>query len=290
MANEVKELDFMSADGRLRLYGRDQGPADGPLTLLCMGGLTRNSLDFHDLATHLSRYRVIAADQRGRGRSQWDPDTANYTPAVQAGDMFALLDKLDIQRVVLVGTSNGGLMAMMMGAMQPKRIAGIILNDVGPELPMCALKRIGISLTKLPPVMSWAEAASQAKRINEIALPTYTDADWELFARRTYLESAEGVPVAAYDPVLIETLNSLDFTKELPDLWPLWPALAEIPILAIRGEVSDLLTRELLAAMVERHPKTQAVEIPQRGHVPMLDEPEALAAIDSFLQALEPAA
>ena len=252
-----------------------------------MGGLTRNLLDFSDLANHLSQYRVLSVDQRGRGKSNWDPDLANYTPTVQAGDMLALLDQLKIKRVVLIGTSNGGLMALLMGAIQAARVAGIILNDIGPEIPISALKRISISLTGLKPVKSWNEAAKQAKQINEIALPNYTEADWDAFARRTYFEDATGVPVPAYDPALIQVLNRLDFTTALPDMWPIWPAIAAIPILAIRGAISDVVTRELLDAMVARHPRTQAVEVPDRGHVPMLDEPVALKAIDAFLSGLE---
>ncbi len=287
MSIEVKEVKFRSADGRLQLHGRDQGPRDAPLTILCMGGLTRNSLDFSDLANHLSVYRVLAVDQRGRGRSDWDSDLANYTPLVQAGDMFALLDEMKVERIVLIGTSNGGLMAMLMGAMQPERVVGMILNDVGPELPPSALKRIGVSLTGLSPVRSWSDAAKQAKQVNEIALPDYTDADWDAFARRTYREDKAGVPVPAYDPALIHGLNDLDLTIPIPDLWPIWPKITEIPILVIRGATSDVLTSELLEAMVARHPRTQAVEVPQRGHVPMLDEPIALAAIESFLSSLE---
>ncbi len=282
-----KDFKFRSADGRLELYGREQGSPDAVLTVFCMGGLTRNSLDFTELAKHLSRYRVISVDQRGRGRSDWDPEPANYTPLIQAGDMFALLDELAIERVALIGTSNGGLMAMLMGAMQPERVAGMILNDIGPELPTAGLKRIGISLTGLGPAQTWSDAARLAKQVNGIAIPNYAEADWDAFARRTYLEDASGIPVAAYDPALIRGLNELDLDHPLPDLWPLWPSLAEIPILAIRGATSDILTKEILEAMAARHPQTQTVEVPQRGHAPMLDEPVALAAIESFLSRLE---
>ncbi len=149
MSNKPNEFTFRSADGRLQLFGRDYGPEVPPLTILCMGGLTRNSLDFSDLAKRLPDYRVIAVDQRGRGRSDWDPDPAHYTPLVQAGDMFALLDEWSVRRVALIGTSNGGLMALLMGSMQPERVIGMVLNDVGPELPAAALKRIGLSLARL---------------------------------------------------------------------------------------------------------------------------------------------
>ncbi len=281
------EISFKSVCGKLNLHAFDTGTADAPLALLCMGGLTRNSLDFTDLAERLSRYRVIAVDQRGRGRSDWDPERQNYNPAMQAGDMFALLDGLGIDKAVLLGTSNGGLTAMSMAAMQPQRVAGIILNDVGPTIPSPALLAIRDMLTKKVPVRTWAEAAVQAKEANESALPTYTDADWDAFARRTYLENNAGEPVLAYDPAIVEIMHDADLSKPLPDAWPVWDGLGEIPVLAIRGSLSDLLPQAVLDEMVARHPATTAVVVPDRGHCPMLDEPEAVAALDRFLESIE---
>ncbi len=290
---ERHELSFMSADGRLELYASDVGPRDAPLTVLCMAGLTRNSLDFAALARHLPRYRMISVDQRGRGRSQWDPEPANYTPLVQAGDMFVLLDKLGFNQQsggpVLLGTSNGGLMAMIMGATQPARFRGIILNDVGPVIPIAGLKRIRDAFSALSPVTSWSEAAEQARLVNKVAFPDYTRPDWDAFARCTYLEDPSGTPVAAYDPAIIQLLNNLDFTVELPNLWSLWPALGKIPLLAIRGELSDLLSADLLDAMVARHSRAEALVIPNRGHAPTLTEPMAVFRIEQFLQRLEAA-
>ena len=292
MAHKTNGFRFDSADGRLRLHARDFGPRDAPLTLLCMGGLTRNGMDFSALASLLSRYRVIAVDQRGRGHSEWDPNPANYTPLVQSKDMFGLLDQLHLpqqnsSRLVLLGTSNGGLMAVIMGATQPERFSGIILNDVGPEVPIAGLRRIRDSLTGLTPPKSWSEATEQAKQVNEVAFPGNTTAAWETFARCTYIEDAGGTPVAAYDPAILQSLSNLDFTVELPGLWSLWPALSSIPMLAIRGELSDILPAALLKAMAARHPQTEVVTVPGRGHAPTLTEPAAFSAIQRFLERLE---
>ena len=281
-------VDVRSADGSLRLHVEVRGPHDASLTVLCLHGLTRNGADFGFLAQHLSaRYRVITADQRGRGKSQWDPDPAKYHPGTYVADMFALLDGLAIDRVALIGTSMGGLMAMIMGASQPARLRGIVLNDIGPEVPVSGLKRLRRALNDRAPAATWAEAAQQAKRINEIAFPDYVDADWEVFARRTYVEDASARPVAAFDPAILKGLNAADLTVVPPDLWSLWKQLGSIPILAIRGALSDMITPQILDAMAAQHPNLTAFTIANRGHAPMLDEPAAVAAIDAFLKGLE---
>jgi pimeloyl-ACP methyl ester carboxylesterase len=282
------DVDFRTADGSLRLHVEVRGPEDASLTVLCLHGLTRNGADFGHLAQHLSaRYRVITADQRGRGRSQWDPDPANYHPGTYVGDMFGLLDRLAIHRVVLIGTSMGGLMAMIMGASQTARLRGIVLNDIGPEVPVSGLRRLRRSLNERAPAATWAEAAQRAKRINEIAFPDYVDADWEAFARRTYVEDASARPVAAFDPAILKGLNETDLTAVSPNLWSLWKQLGSIPMLAIRGALSDIISPQIMAAMAAQHPNLTTITIANRGHAPMLDEPAAVAAIDAFLQRME---
>jgi pimeloyl-ACP methyl ester carboxylesterase len=288
MAAQQTDIDFRSADGRLRLHAEVRGPQGAPLTVLCLHGLTRNAADFEFLARHLSaRYRVVTADQRGRGKSQWDPDPAHYRPGTYVEDMFALLDRLAIDRVVLIGTSMGGHMAMIIGASQPARLRGMVLNDIGPEVLNSGLQRLRSALSNRAPAANWAEAAAQAKRINQIAFPDYLDADWEAFARRTYVEDASARPVAAFDPAVLQGLNETDLTAVLPDLWSHWKRLDSIPILAIRGALSDIISPEILDAMAARHPNLTPITIANRGHAPMLDEPAAVAAIDAFLKSLE---
>jgi pimeloyl-ACP methyl ester carboxylesterase len=282
------DVDFRSAGGNLQLHAEVRGSEDAPLTVLCLHGLTRNRADFGFLAQHLSaRYRVITADQRGRGKSQWDPHPANYHPGTYVGDMFALLDRLAIGRVVLIGTSMGGLMAMIMGASQPARLRGIVLNDIGPEVSVSGLKRLRNSLSGRAPAATWADAAHQAKSVNEIAFPDYVESDWEAFARRTYVEDAGARPVAAFDPAILKGLNETDLTAVPPNLWSHWKQLGSIPILAIRGALSDIISPQILDAMAAQHPNLTPITIANRGHAPMLDEPPAVAAIDAFLKRLE---
>ncbi len=284
----AESVTFPGADGALRLHAEIRGPAGAPLTVLCLHGLTRNGADFDFLAGHLgARYRVITADQRGRGRSAWDPQPANYVPQTYAADMFALLDHLAIERVAIVGTSMGGIIGMIMGAAQPGRLRGLVLKDIVPEIAAAGLRRLLDSVGGRAPSANWEEASLQARRINEIAFPDYGDADWDAFARRTYAEDASGRPVAAFDPAILAGLNNADLSAVQPTLWPLWDGLKGLPMLALRGALSDLLTPEILQAMVARHPALRAVTIANRGHAPMLDEPAAVAAIDEFLQTVE---
>ena len=281
-------VEFSSADGTVRLHAGTAGPVDAPLTLLCLHGLTRNGADFGALVDRLSpRYRIVTADQRGRGRSQWDPDTAHYQPATYVGDMFHLLDRLAIERAVLIGTSMGGMMSMMMAATQPARIQALVLNDIGPEVPNSGLERLRKSLASPARIRSWDDAAAQAKRVNGAAFPDYEAGDWLAFARRTYADHSPGPPVLACDLRILEGLNAADLTAVPANLWSIWDRLAPIPTLVIRGELSDILSAEIVAAMAARHPNLITVNVRNRGHAPMLDEPEAVSAIDAFLERLQ---
>lgn len=281
------DVEYLSAGGGLTLHAEVKGPQNAPLTVLCLHGLTRNSADFSFLADHLAlRYRVITADVRGRGKSQRDPDPANYHPATYVADTWGLLEHLVIPRVVVIGTSMGGLMAMIMGATQPERLLGIVLNDIGPEVPASGVARLSRSLNERAPTPTWADAAQQARRMNAIAFPDYGDADWDAFARRTYVEDSSGNPVAAFDLAILKGLEGAQPTSVPPDLWSVWPKLKGIPMLALRGALSDIISPEILSAMAAGHPNLKAVTVPNRGHAPMLDEPVAVAAIDAFLAGL----
>ncbi len=294
-AHQYKDIWYDSADLRLKLYARDYGGAsNGQGTpVICMHGLTRNSADFESIATHLSeRYRVISVDQRGRGKSHWDPEPAYYNPAVYVQDMFKLMGDLGITRAVLIGTSMGGIMAMIMGSMAPQAVIGMVINDVGPVIDLAGLERIKSYVGKSPPITSWLDAAARARETNGVAFPDYTDHDWLAFARRTYHVGPDDVPVSSYDPAISGAFDpdkpaTVQPTLAPPDMWGLWDTLKPIPVLAIRGGLSDLLSAETLTEMGARHPDTRLVTVPNRGHAPMLDEPIAVAAIDDFIQALE---
>ncbi|HKI74256.1 MAG TPA: alpha/beta hydrolase, partial [Pseudomonadales bacterium] len=165
------DIFYQSRDG-LRLHAREYGRADSPFTLLCMPGLTRNAADFEDIGEAFrTHYRIVAADQRGRGDSAWDTDASHYEPATYVQDMFTLIESAGMQKVVLLGTSLGGLMAMMMNAMHPGRFAGVILNDIGPEVNPAGLERIKGYVGKSAPVTSWADAVAQTRQTNRIAFP-----------------------------------------------------------------------------------------------------------------------
>ncbi|WHZ20614.1 MAG: putative hydrolase [Rhodanobacteraceae bacterium] len=282
MTNTYADVFFPSADGRLQLYARDYAGA-GPC-LLMLHGLTRNSADFAELAEHFAgRYRVVVPDQRGRGRSQYDPDPAKYTPATYCGDMLGLIARLKLERPVLLGTSMGGLMAMIMGAMAPAAYRGIVLNDVGPVVDAAGIARISGYVGNTAEVTDWAGAAAYSKATNGSAFPHYSDADWDKFAHRLFREDANGVPRLAYDPAIAAGLAGADPSAVPPDLWPMWGALATVPILAIRGECSDILNAATLAEMGKRHPGMKTAVVAGVGHAPMLDEPEAVEAIERFV-------
>jgi pimeloyl-ACP methyl ester carboxylesterase len=281
------DIWYDSCDG-LRLYARDYpGPGAGALPVLCLHGLTRNSADFAGLAQHLAATRrVIAVDQRGRGRSARDPEPARYTPATYVQDMFLLLDGLGLERVVLIGTSMGGLMAFIMAAMQPQRVAGMVINDIGPEIDPVGLARIQQAVGRITPVRTWEEAAAQARELNAVAFPDWNDDDWLAFARGLYREEG-GVPVRAYDPAIAEPMAAPEDSGAVPpDLWPLFEQIAGIPMLVVRGELSDILARDCVERMRAAAPALAALEVPRVGHAPMLTEPQAVAAIDSFLRGL----
>ena len=281
------DIIYDSSDARLKLYARDYGGAGMPV--LCMHGLTRNSADFEWIATHLSGlgYRVIAVDQRGRGKSAWDPEPVYYTPAVYCGDMLKLLGQLGITRSVLIGTSMGGLMAMIMGVMAPQAVIGMVINDIGPEIDKTGLDRIASYTGKGKPVATWADAAERAKETNGIAFPDYHDNDWLDFARRTYAMNADGQLAPAYDPAISNAFATPQPTVAPPDLWGLWDKLEGLPILSIRGGISDLLSADTVTKMGERHAGMTAVTVRNRGHAPMLDESEAVIAIEAFLIEME---
>lgn len=280
---------YESSDG-LRLYARDYPcratEKGNSATVLCMHGLTRNSADFDGLAGHLcSDYRVLSVDQRGRGRSDYDSVVANYTPLTYVQDMFGLLDRLQVSEVILVGTSMGGLMSFIMAAMQPARVSAMVINDIGPEVDQRGLDRINAYVGKSKPVSNWAEAVAQVRSIAAVAFPDFTEEQWQDFARDVYRED-NGIPVLAYDPAISQPMNDANAGAVPPDLWPVFESVVKFPMLVIRGESSDILSRECIEQMRDRKRDLQVAEIPQRGHAPTLNEPASRAAIDRFLGAL----
>jgi len=287
-----REVRYDSQDG-LALHARDyagRAPAGAP-AVLCLHGLTRNGADFEALAHHLAgRYRVIVPDQRGRGLSAYDPDPSHYQPLVYVRDTWRLLGHLGIEQVAIVGTSMGGLMAMMMVAAWPERIRGVVLNDIGPEVDPRGLARITSYVGRSRPVTDWTEAARAVAELNRDVFPDYDDADWREMARRTYREDERGAPVLAYDPAIAQPIETSEDAAVPPSLWPLFDLMRATPALVIRGETSDILAPGCVERMRQRKPDLQLCVVPRRGHAPDLSEPAAVEAIDAFLRACAGAA
>jgi pimeloyl-ACP methyl ester carboxylesterase len=267
----------------LRLFSRvyPSAAANAPV-VLCLHGLTRNSRDFEDLAPRLAaRYRVIVPDIRGRGLSARDPDTTNYKISVYLSDLDILLAGLGAASVAVIGTSMGGLIAMTMVATRPGLVSRVVLNDIGPELDPVGLQRIREYAGRSSAVSTWEDATKQQRVVFGSAWPDLPDARWDAIARRSYRRNAAGLLEADADPMIGEVVRNAAGAAR--DLWPLWSALAKIPVLALRGELSDLLSAQTLERMQREKPDLQAATIPKRGHAPLLDEPLCISLIERFL-------
>ncbi|MFV0476174.1 MAG: alpha/beta fold hydrolase [Pikeienuella sp.] len=280
---------FTSADGLRLAYRDDPGGRGAPL--LCLAGLTRSGRDFDHFAAAMNgRRRLIRLDCRGRGGSDHDPDFTRYNPMAEAGDAISLLDHLGVESAVVVGSSRGGLLAAVIAATRPERLAGVVLNDVGPVLDPEGIGKIMGYLGVAPRAKTMAEAAEGLKAIHAESFRN-VDADfWADWAERSYVETEGGLALA-YDPKLRDaTLAQAAAAAEHEggaDLWPLFAALDLIPTLALRGENSNLLSAATLAEMATRKRDLVTATIPDRGHIPRLDEPAALAAINAFLDRLD---
>lgn len=287
MTQTFADRRWTSPDG-LSLYARDYAAASGPtkLPVIAIHGLTRNSADFGAIAPMIAQSgrRVLAVDVRGRGQSDRAPDPMTYQPVSYAHDILALMDQAGISRAVFLGTSMGGLITMALAALRSRAIAAAILNDIGPEVAKEGLARIAAYSGQPVDTPGWAEAAAYVKQHNAVAFPHYTDADWDAFARRTFRIGTEGAPVLDYDPDIAVPIKAAGARALVPNLWPMFNRLTKArPVLLVRGENSDLLSEAIAAKMQKRAPKMDYVEVPGVGHAPMLDEPEAKAAIFPFL-------
>ena len=266
----------------IRLHYREYGARSERAPLLCLHGLTRNGRDFDDLARRMaSSHHVIVPDFRGRGLSGHDPEPARYVPVTYAHDMIALLDHLGIADAVIVGTSLGGLVAMLLAVLDEDRVAAAVLNDVGPELEPAGIERIRGYVGKAGEFRTWGEAAQAARAINRGLPGHWSAAQWEAMARRLMSEREDGQIRPDYDPAIAVPFNAPP--GEPVDLWPMFDALAMKPVLVLRGEHSDLLSAAALERMAAHSPNVRTATIPGIGHAPDLSEPEAKAAIDEVL-------
>jgi len=283
---------LIGAEDGLKLFVRDYGERRwASMPVVCLPGLSRSGADFHELALHLSRNasprrRVLCCDMRGRGRSQYDKQPANYDVLVETRDVLSLTAALGVHKAIFVGASRGGVQMMVLAAMRPTAMAGAVLVDVGPVIDGKGLARIKGYVGKLPPVRDFREAAMMLKRLGAAQFPAWDDAQWELMAKRSYRETPTGL-LPDYDPALTRTLEGIDLESPLPTIWPLFDAMGGMPLVVIRGENSDILSEATFAEMLRRHPHCEALTAPGEGHVPDIGQPKFAERIAAFAETID---
>lgn len=278
---------YLTAQDGLGLFYREWGdPLSTATPVLCLAGLVRNSDDFRELAEHLSQSRrVLALDLRGRGRSDYDPNHDNYAPPTYLMDVGALLTATNIHKVAVIGTSLGGLLAMALALSRPASLAGVVLNDIGPEIDQRGVDRIRGYVGKTPPPQNMDQARQQLATNYGVAFPDFEEDDWRAMAESTYELKPDGMLSLRYDPHISKSIANGPDT----DLWRLFGALANVPTLSIRGGLSDLLSEATVDRMAEIKPDLERLTVPNRGHTPTLNEPVCREAIDAFLERLDAA-
>jgi pimeloyl-ACP methyl ester carboxylesterase len=289
--------NFIAAQDGLKLFVRVYGKrtAEG-MPVVCLPGLARSGRDFDRLATALAtsnsdlnpkRHRcVVTLDARGRGRSDFDRNPRNYNVAAELSDVLAMLTALELGPAIFVGTSRGGILAMLLACVRPAALAGVILNDIGPVIEPRGLLRIKSYVGKMPRPRSYEEGAEVLRRLFVTQFPKLTGEDWIAFARRTYKEQ-HGALVPDYDAKLSRALDRVGLNRPLPSLWKEFDAMASIPTMVVRGANSDVLTADTVAAMRARRQDLETLEVADQGHAPMLMEDDTIRRIGSFISRCE---
>lgn len=279
---------FISAPDGLRLHARRFGTAGQRRPVVCLPGLARTTEDFVPLATALANdpqraRQVLAVDYRGRGESEYDPNPANYNIATELADVLAVLTALEVERAVFVGTSRGGMLAMVLAAVRPATIAGVVLNDIGPVIETRGLVRIKSYLGRLPQPKTWENAAAIMQQLFGAQFTRLGADDWMMFAKRTFKEQNR-VLTPRYDPKLASVFDAIDMERPLPLLWREFEALAAVPLMVIRGANSDILSEQTVSEMRARHVDLDVLVVPEQGHAPLLTEPDVIARIAEFVE------
>lgn len=289
-----EDIFYTSRDG-LRLHARRYpakrvgDTANRARPALCLAGLTRNGRDFHDLAIALSQHHnnprtVYTLDYRGRGQSDFDPDWRNYAISVEMLDVIDFIALTGLNDAALIGTSRGGLITMLLAATRPAAIGAAVLNDIGPVIEHEGLARISGYVGRVPLPISWPDAARMIRELNRRHFPEISNAVWEEVAHQWYNDN-NGRPAPGYDAKLGNALSVLD--GPLPALWPQFESLKRVPLMAIRGENSDLLTADTVKEMRRRHPAMATITVPGQGHAPLLKDAASIEAIRHFLSATD---
>ncbi len=287
MQSVASSSTFISAPDGLRLHARCHGRRSASaLPVVCLPGLARTTADFDALADSLASNpshprHVVALDYRGRGQSEYDRNPANYSFQTELADILAAVTALDCLPAILLGTSRGGILAMLLATLRPTAIAGCVLNDIGPVIEPQGLMRIKGYVGKLPEPRTFEEGAEILRRLFDAQFPKLKPADWLASARRTFRQE-NGRLVPTYDVKLAKTMEGVDFERPLPPLWKEFDALRNVPVMAIRGANSDILSAATLAAMRARHPALETFEVPDQGHAPLLAEADVIEAIADF--------
>jgi pimeloyl-ACP methyl ester carboxylesterase len=285
---------FVTAQDGLRLHVREYGSRIAPaLPVVCLPGLTRTGSDFVTLAPALAGgrevRRVIAIDSRGRGQSGYDSNPANYNLAVELGDVVTVLTALGVGTAVFIGSSRGGLLTMLLGVAHPTAVGGAVLHDIGPVIEAKGLARIKSYVGKLPQPRNFTEGAEILRRLFDTQFPKLSPEQWLASAQNTW-KTEDGELKPTYDVRLAGTLTEIDIERPLPALWNEFDALARVPVLLIRGANSDILSANTVTAMQAHHPQMEVIEVPDEGHVPLLDSDELIRRIAQFIETCDTAA
>lgn len=278
-----------SRDG-LRLHARiyeSKNPQGArPLPVVCLPGLTRNASEFHHLALALldrgASDRIVAVDYRGRGLSDHDPDPSHYTPQVESMDLMIVLAELGITAAIFVGVSRGGLIAMGLGSLRPDLVRAMVLDDIGPAVEREGLLRLKGNVGRFTPPADLDEGAALLRRLFGQEFPRLSDAEWHDWAQTVWTDT-DGRLRLSYDPALATTLDAVNETDPIPDLWPVWDKVASIPAMVIRGANSNLLSAATVSEMGRRHPGLVAIEVPDEGHTPFMHRPALADRIAAFM-------
>jgi pimeloyl-ACP methyl ester carboxylesterase len=281
-------ITFITAPDGLRLHALCYGQRSSPKTpVVCLPGLARTAADFEALATTLAHdgahpRRVIALDYRGRGRSDYDRNPDNYSFPVELADVLAVVTALDAMPAIFIGTSRGGILAMLLAAVRPTAIAGVVLNDIGPVIEPQGLMRIKGYVGKLPQPRNFEDGAEILRRLFHNQFPKLGHDDWLASAHRAFKED-NGRMAPTYDVRIARTLEAINPDSPIPPLWNQFGALSGVPVLVIRGANSDILSPTTVDAMRARHASLETLDVADQGHAPLLAESDTIARIAEFV-------
>jgi len=282
-----------TANNGLTLYARHYGqPNPGARPVICLPGLTRNSADFHDLASFLADHptcprEVYCPDYRGRGQSDYDPQWRNYSPLIELLDLLDLMTIKGLEHAAFIGTSRGGIISMLVAALRPNAIGALVLNDIGPEIETAGLARIMGYAGKVPLPSNWEEATELVRSMNKRFFPNLTDQEWAEMARQLFAEK-NGRPAPAYDAKLADALSEIDISQKIPTMWTQFEALKRFPVLVLRGEHSDILSASTVSRMEASHPRLASITVHAQGHAPLLKDRFTIGIIADFLRETDP--